>query len=204
MEEWKNKRQKGIGGSDAAAIIGRSPYMTNQELWKIKTGRKQQEDISDKEFVKYGVKMEPVLIDMFRADNPQYEVFHEDYDVRYHKDYDFILGSLDGYVLDKETGKYGVLEIKTCNINKYNKDKWYNQIPDNYFCQILHYMNCTNYDFAIVYALLKHTTYIEIKKYEFRREEYQDQLDFLLNEEVKFWNNHILADIEPNLLINLE
>ena len=33
MEEWLVNR-KGIGGSDASAILGLNPYKTNQELWK--------------------------------------------------------------------------------------------------------------------------------------------------------------------------
>lgn len=32
MEEWLVNR-KGIGGSDASAILGLNPYKTNQELW---------------------------------------------------------------------------------------------------------------------------------------------------------------------------
>ena len=32
MEQWKQKRLKGIGGSDASAILGLNPYMSNVEL----------------------------------------------------------------------------------------------------------------------------------------------------------------------------
>ena len=49
--EWLQERKKGIGGSDAAAILGLNPYMSNVDLWEIKTGRKEQEDISEKEIV---------------------------------------------------------------------------------------------------------------------------------------------------------
>ena len=35
MEEWLVNR-KGIGGSDASAILGLNPYKTNQELWMEK------------------------------------------------------------------------------------------------------------------------------------------------------------------------
>ena len=156
MEIWKKKRLKGIGGSEASAILGLNPYMSNVDLWKIKTGKTFQEDISNKEVVKYGVAMEPILIEMFEVDNPQYEVGHIDYDIRYHKDYNFLFGSLDGYLTDKETGKQGVLEIKTCQINGSNYSKWKDKIPDNYYCQVLHYLLCTGFDFAIVFALLKH------------------------------------------------
>lgn len=38
-KDWLNVRKSGIGGSDAAAAVGLSPYMSPLELWLIKTGR---------------------------------------------------------------------------------------------------------------------------------------------------------------------
>ena len=32
-EEWLNYRRKGIGGSDAAAIMGQSPFCTKSDLY---------------------------------------------------------------------------------------------------------------------------------------------------------------------------
>ena len=65
-QEWLQERKKGIGGSDAAAIIGLNPYMTNVDLWEIKTGRKEQEDISNKPCVKYGTEAEGPLRELFK------------------------------------------------------------------------------------------------------------------------------------------
>lgn len=197
---WHKKRLNGIGGSDASSILGLNPYMTNVELWRIKTGRKIQEDISEKEVVKYGVAMEPILIDLFKVDNPQYEVSHKDYDIRYHDKYNFLFGSLDGELTDKESNKKGILEIKTSNIlNPVQFDKWRDRIPDNYYCQILHYMLCTGFDFAIVFALLKYQNRLEIKKYEIQKN--QEEIDYLLEKEIIFWNDYILTDKEPPLIL---
>ena len=52
-EEWLNGRMNGIGGSDAAAIVGMNPYKTNIELFEEKTGRSIPEDISDNK-IKFG------------------------------------------------------------------------------------------------------------------------------------------------------
>lgn len=198
MEKWKNKRLKGIGGSDASAILGLNPYMSNVDLWKIKTGRKQQEDISNKEVVKYGVAMEPLLIDMFRINNPQYEVNHKDYDIRYHNKYDFLFGSLDGFLIDKESNKNGVLEIKTYQGN--NWEKWKDKIPDNYFCQVLHYLLCTGWDFAIVFALLKGENFMSLKTFKINKDNVKDELDYLLKKELEFWE-YVEKDIEPSLIL---
>ena len=41
-ESWLEGRQElGIGGSDAAAVCGLSPWTSPVELWKIKTGQKK-------------------------------------------------------------------------------------------------------------------------------------------------------------------
>lgn len=58
-EEWHKKRAtQGIGGSDAACIIGKNPYKSNLTLWQEKTGKIKPEDISDKPAVKYGKEAE--------------------------------------------------------------------------------------------------------------------------------------------------
>lgn len=40
--EWLQQRLHGIGASEASAIIGKNPYMTNQQLWYYKTQRRSQ------------------------------------------------------------------------------------------------------------------------------------------------------------------
>ena len=45
-EQWHEERRKGIGASEASAIIGLNPYMNNVQLWELKTGRKERADIS--------------------------------------------------------------------------------------------------------------------------------------------------------------
>ena len=59
-KSWLASRLNGIGASEAAAIVGMSPYMSNIELWEIKTRRRAQEDISGKPYVKYGVEAEEI------------------------------------------------------------------------------------------------------------------------------------------------
>lgn len=59
-DDWLRNRKR-IGGSDAAAVIGRNPYKTNIELWQEKTGRVEAEDISDRPYVVYGTEAEQYL-----------------------------------------------------------------------------------------------------------------------------------------------
>ena len=163
-EEWLEERKKGIGGSDAATILGLNPYKTNMQLWEEKTGRRQAEDISEKEYVKYGTNAEDLLRELFKLDYPKYEVKHDEYTIIKHPKYPFLFASLDGTLIDKETGEMGILEIKTTNIlQSMQKEKWKEKIPDNYYCQVLHYLNVTGYSFVILKAQLKYEYDGEIK-----------------------------------------
>ena len=115
-EEWLEHRLNGIGGSEISAIIGCNPYMTNVDLWKYKTGQLEHEDISDKSYVKYGTNAEPLLRELFKLDYPEYEVFYEENNSFKNDKYPFALASLDGWLVERETGRKGVWECKTTNI----------------------------------------------------------------------------------------
>ncbi len=57
-EEWLQARKNHIGGSDASACVGVNPYKSNVDLWEEKTGLRQPEDISGKDYVIYGTRAE--------------------------------------------------------------------------------------------------------------------------------------------------
>ena len=204
-EQWLQERKKGIGGSDAAAVLGLNPYMTNVDLWKIKTGRKEQEDISEKPFVKYGTEAEKHLIALFTLDFPEYEVIHADNDLIRHPQYEFLHASLDGRLIEKATGRRGILEIKTTDIlQSMQNEKWNDSVPQNYFCQVLHYLNVTGFDFAILKAQLKTEWQNEIRlttrHYYFNRMDFEEDINVLAGAELKFWQ-HVINDTEPNLIL---
>ncbi len=58
--EWIEWRNTGLGASDAAVIIGESPYETAFGLWQIKTGRKPPPDFSKNPNVQRGKRLEPL------------------------------------------------------------------------------------------------------------------------------------------------
>ena len=72
--EWLAFRRTGIGGSDAAAILGLSPFKSNVQVWEEKTGHREPEDISDRPQVQYGKNAEDMLVKLFALDYPQYRV----------------------------------------------------------------------------------------------------------------------------------
>lgn len=205
-QEWLKERKKGIGGSECSAIIGQNPYKTNVELWEEKTGRRKAEDISNKDCVIFGKFAEHPIREIFKLDYPKYEVEHQEFVTVSNKDFPFIRGSFDGVLTEKETGRKGILEIKTTNIlQSMQKEKWNDRVPDNYFCQILHYFLVNpEFEFAILKARLKGVWEGEIratiKHYRFERKDYEEDLKFLFEQEIKFWDC-VLKDTRPSLIL---
>lgn len=190
-EEWLEARQSRIGGSDASAIVNKNPYRTNVDLWQIKTGQIVPEDISNRPYVRYGTEAEEHLRALFQLDHPQYEVCYAENNMWLNDKYPFAHASLDGWLID-ENGRKGILEIKTTNIlQSMQKEKWKDQIPDNYYVQILHYLLVTEFEFAILKAQLKYEfddeIFLQTKHYKIERSEVQEDIDFLEQAERKFW-----------------
>lgn len=205
-EEWLRARSGRIGGSDAAAIIGRNPYMSNVDLWRIKTGRQQAEDISEKDFVKYGTNAEPHLRALFALDYPDYTVHYIEHNMWLNDRYPFAHASLDGWLTDKD-GRKGILEIKTTNIlQSRQKEKWDHRIPDNYYCQILWYLAVTGFEFVILKAQLKFDfggeVYLTTRHYFIDRADVEDDITFLMLRGEEFYKC-ITEDREPPLILNI-
>ena len=202
-EEWLKHRSR-IGGSDAAAIVGLNPYKTNTELYLEKTGQKESPDISNKPYVLYGTKAEEHLRELFRLDFPQYQVQYFDNNMYLNSKYPFAHASLDGELTD-EDGRRGILEIKTTNIlQSMQKEKWKDRIPDNYFIQILHYLMVTEFDFVVLKAQLKSEfggqIYLQTKHYFIERSEVEGDIEYLAEEERKFWKC-VEAKRMPDLIL---
>ena len=151
--EWLAFRKTGLGGSDAAAILGLSPFKTNVEVWEEKVGLREPEDISDKPEVKYGKQAEDLLVKLFALDYPQFKVKQNKKEV-YRRG--FMFASLDGELIEKTTKERGLLENKTTEIHSATAfSKWNKQIPDYYYVQVLHYLIVTGWSFAYCKGQIK-------------------------------------------------
>ena len=202
-DEWLENRRSFIGGSEAAAIIGMNPYLSNVDLWEIKTGRREPEDISDKPYVKYGTEAEQYLRELFKLDFPEYEVQYQENNSYTNDKYPWAAASLDGVLIEKSTGRKGILEIKTTNIlQSMQREKWDHQIPQNYFAQTLFYLAVTESEFVWLKAQLRSEfdgiPYLQTRHYYFERSEVQDDIDYLMEEGRKFWE-YVKTDRRPPL-----
>lgn len=206
-EAWLKKRLEGIGGSEAAAIIGKSPFKTNQELFLEKTGKVEADDISEKKCVKFGKSAEQHLRELFSLYQPQYDIEYHEFDLLKNEQHPFIFATLDGILHERETGRTGILEIKTTEIRKSTDwDKWTNQIPEQYYIQVLHQMIATGFDFAILLANIRYSKPDEnipnfkTQHYYIDRSECEEDIEYLTKKEVEFWDC-VTKGKMPNLIL---
>lgn len=209
-DQWLKARLAGIGASEASAVVGCNPYMSNVDLWKIKTGRKKAADISNNANVAYGHAAEAPLRELFALDYPELEVIYlGEYDMVRNPDYPWLFATLDGRLIERATGRRGIYEGKTAEIlRSMQKEKWWSdgkpRVPDNYYVQLLHQFLATGWDFAYLHAQLKRVydgvPVCTRRPYPVERSEVQDDLDYLLAEEIKFWG-YVERDEMPPLIL---
>lgn len=206
-EEWLVARSS-IGGSEAAALIGKSPYMSNVELWEIKTRRRDPADLSENELVKYGHKAEPCLRRLFALDHPELKVRYKANTIWKNDRYPFAHASIDGLLVRKSDNALGILEIKTATIQSaVQADKWKDGIPVNYLTQCLWYMGVTEAQFVIVLAQHKRTDrngeqYKITKEYFIDRADYEADIRYLMLKGETFWR-YVSEDVRPPLNLDI-
>ncbi len=193
-EEWLNYRRQGIGGSDAAAVLGVSPFTTLRDLYYDKRGIVSAiEDESNWVQLEIGHLLEDLVARIF-SKKTGYRIFQIK-KMFQHSVHTFMLADLD-YFIELPDGKKAILEIKTTNYNA--KDKWWNGreeiVPLNYLLQGKHYMAVMDID-HVFYCCLYGNSEDEVIIRQIERDlEYESELIAL---EEDFWFNHVLAEIPP-------
>ena len=205
---WLAARKNGIQASEAAAIIGKSPYLSAYDLYQLKRGKVKDKDLSDNDRVAYGQAAEPHLRALFALDFPQYEITYRQYDIYRNDRIPFIGATLDGELFDTENLRSGILEIKTCLISSATlSQEWQgDHIPDQYYVQIVHQLAATGFDFVMLAALLRYE--IDGEKFSriiyrhYERADLAADITYLIGQEEIFWNN-TQAGIAPPVKIDL-
>jgi len=133
------ERTFSIGGSDAAAACGISPYKTPLELYMEKAGISQPKDISSNDAVYWGSRLEQVIAEEYVRRTGSMVEFPEE--TFYHPTHSFLSAHIDG----RMTGLKKLLECKTAGA--FNRDGWGEEktddVPLHYIVQVQHYMGIT-------------------------------------------------------------
>ncbi len=118
-EEWLKWRKSGIGSSDVAAIIGKSPYKTAYQVWQELMGLRQSDEINP--MMQRGIDYEDEAREYLRDPDLKPMCIEHDH-------YNYFHASLDGL------GHNYFVEIKVPspkNFQSYKQD-----IPSHYYIQV--------------------------------------------------------------------
>lgn len=182
--EWLRYRQKGIGGSDAAAVLGLSRWKGPVDIWLSKTQEIVQDD-GQSEAAYWGTVLEDVVAREFMK-RTGLSVRRRNA-ILMHDEYDFILANIDREIVGQKVG----LECKTASA--YKKEEWSeDEIPAEYIVQCQHYMAVTGYEAWYIACLIGGNQFI-YKKIE-RDEEF---IQMMIQREVEFWQQYVVSGKMP-------
>jgi len=185
-EEWLAARSLGIGGSEVGTICGLNKWESAYALWAKKTGRISSE-IPKSEPMEWGNRLEPVILEKFAEEHPELDVV-TGAGTWCHKDRPWQIANPDALLRNRESGKWGVVEVKTAQF----EDDWSEGVPRYYETQVQWYLQTLGLDFAVVVALFHGNRYRE-----YDVEASTIAQDSAL-EQVERFRDHMLHDVEPD------
>ena len=183
---WLKDRQKGIGGSDAGAIMGVNKWKTAFQVYVEKT-----EDINEvqetSEAAYWGSNLEELVAKEFTRRTGK--KVRRDNRHLVHKDYPFMIGNIDRRIV----GENSILECKTTSA--FGAKDWEGEeIPPSYILQCQHYMAITEADKCYMAVLIGGQKFL-------MKEIYRDKelIDLIIAAEKDFWTQHVEKRIPPEL-----
>lgn len=186
--EWLEARQRGIGGSDAATILGVNPFMSIQELYEDKT----TEIKGDRELtgpMKRGIVLEPVAADLYVEETGR-KIRRQP--MKTHPEHDFMIGNVDRQIIGGASP--GILEIKCPGLQVMAKVKAHG-LEDYMMVQLQHYLAVYGYGWGS-FALFNAERWDLIH---FDLDADQDFISTLIEREDEFWNKYVVPRIPPPL-----
>lgn len=179
-EKWLKKRKEGIGGSDAASVLGLNPYKSSMSVYMgIKNDLVIDEEINYK--MDLGNKLEDFVANEFTLKTGK-KVRNVNGILKNDK-YPFALANIDRAVV----GEKAFLECKVTN--SYSKKLWQKEVP--IYCQVqcYHYMAVTGATHCYIAALIGNE---ELVIHKLDRNE--ELIDEIMNLEKMFWDKCILGE----------
>lgn len=187
--DWLEVRKTGIGGSDAAAAVGLSPYKSQLELWMEKTGRDAELSKPDPdnttEPVYWGTLLEPIVAAAYtkQTGNRVRKVNA----VLQHPDIPFMLANLDREVI----GVPGVRILECKTAGDFGARLWREGVPEYIQLQVQHQLAVTGNQTADLAVLICG------QSLEVHRIQRDDELIArLIPLEAKFWE-YVTSDTPP-------
>ena len=181
-QDWLAIRKQGIGGSDAAAIMGLSPWASPFSVWAEKTGKVP--DKQETEAMRQGRDFEDYVARRFMEGTGK--KVRRDNSIIQNPTYPFALANVDRFIVGENAG----LECKTTSVLNLKKFK-NGMFPDTYYAQCMHYMAVTGAARWYLAVLILNTGF---ELFEIERDE--DEIAALMEQEAIFWR-YVESDMPP-------
>lgn len=187
-EEWLEARKSGLGGSDAAIVLGLNRYKTPFELWLEKTGQVSLQSFTN-DAAYFGTLLEDLVAKEFERRSGK-KVRRRNA-IFQHPDHDFIIANIDRMVV----GEKAILECKTASA--FLAREWEGEdVPESYIVQMQHYLGVLGSEYRKGYFAVL----IGGQRFMWKEIERDDELiEMIFKAEVDFWNQYVLKGKPPAL-----
>lgn len=189
--EQLEARKTGIGGSDAAAVIGVNPYRTALEVYELKLGLRPPDPANAQ--MRRGIYLEPIARKLYKEITSR--PIRSLKQVR-HPSHHWMLCNVDGMILGGKRG-VGVLELKCPGIWVFAKAKR-EGLPLHWIVQMQHNLCVTGYkwgSFALFNADLWEMIHFDVERDE-------DLINALIQKEEQFWKGYVEPRVPPPVVEN--
>ena len=186
--EWLTLRRSGLGGSDAAAVLGLSKWTSSYGLWLDKTGQAPDDDNSTLA-QRRGTYLEEFILNEATAQDPDLHIDRAPYMLR-HPDVPIMFANVDGLAVHTKRRGRGGAEAK--NVHPFQVRDWPEGPPPYYEVQVLHYMAVLGLTWWVVVADCGGD---DLRVHYVERDE--DVIEALVAAEQQWWQRHVIEGIEP-------
>ena len=203
-EKFLNERKRGIGGSDAAAILGMSKWATPIDIYMEKLGLKDPTE--ETEIMTWGKILEPLIVEAVEGKfNVKVNrcLDKKGNEILYTKECASsgigssdigitpLIAHVDGLFVYE--GEACLLECKTVSpfVFKQHWNPEANQVPYEYFCQVQHYMNVMDLRKCLIAAWCDRQMHFFWVNY------HEDFVEQMVMKEENFWLEHVVKKIPP-------
>lgn len=178
------ERQRFIGGTDIAGILGLSRWKTPLSVWAEKTGQVQQPE-SKGLWLTLGTRLEEVVAELFMEETGKKLIRANER--RVHPKYPMFAAQIDRLVVNEDA----VWEGKTTSAWK--KKEWIeDEIPQEYVCQVMWQLAITGRKLGYISCLIGNEQFVTKKI-----ERDPVMIAEMLRRAETFWNDFILPVVMP-------
>ena len=171
-EDWLKERLTGIGGSDAAAIVGLSPFTSPFKLFQVKRG--MEIDEPETEAMRLGRRLEAGIAEEY-AERKGYVLAEAPPFIR-SKSHPFMFANLDRLIVESPRGPGGYEGKNLSGFTQLDDG-----VPDYIWIQCQHYMHVCELAWFGLAMLIGGTRLVD---FEIERDD--EAIDMLIDSQVEF------------------